>query len=199
VQRNNASGALDNVLVIALADGRVSPVLVAGSERPRQLTLGWWDRFQVADGVIATVARFVVAAAIIGCVLWAGRLVGSGTVFAINGLAHPVVVELGSSSQQIRPYGYAELAISPGDYTLRATTSDGEVIEELAVGVERPRVHYVYNIAGAAEITEWYLHDGRGLRLAPPHWQETAADYVFSTANAARAPHREDMVLIYGP
>jgi hypothetical protein len=39
----DASGALDNVLVIALADGRVGPVLVAGSERPRQLTLGWWD------------------------------------------------------------------------------------------------------------------------------------------------------------
>jgi Zn-dependent protease with chaperone function len=49
------------------------PTLVPGSQRPRQLKLGWWDRFQVADGIVATAARFIVAAAIIACVVWAGR------------------------------------------------------------------------------------------------------------------------------
>lgn len=48
-------------------------VLLPGKERPRQ-TLGWWDRFQIADGAVATAARFLVAAAIIGCVVWVGRL-----------------------------------------------------------------------------------------------------------------------------
>ena len=47
-------------------------VLLPGKERPRQ-TLGWWDRFQIADGPVATTARFLVAAAIIGCVVWVGQ------------------------------------------------------------------------------------------------------------------------------
>jgi hypothetical protein len=48
-------------------------VLLPGKERPRQ-TLGWWDRFQIADGPVATAARFLVAAVVIGCVVWVGRL-----------------------------------------------------------------------------------------------------------------------------
>lgn len=48
-------------------------VLAMAGVRPRQ-TLGWWERFQIADGPVATAARFLVAAAIIGCVVWVGRL-----------------------------------------------------------------------------------------------------------------------------
>jgi len=41
--------------------------------RPRQERLGWWDRFQVADGFIPATLRFAVAGAIVGTVLYAGR------------------------------------------------------------------------------------------------------------------------------
>lgn len=47
-------------------------LLLEGSERPRQLKLGWWDRFQTADGPVAGLVRVLVALMIIGAVIWAG-------------------------------------------------------------------------------------------------------------------------------
>jgi Zn-dependent protease with chaperone function len=47
-------------------------ILLPGHERPRQTRLGWWDRFQVADGLVPSLLRFAVAAAIVGGVLYAG-------------------------------------------------------------------------------------------------------------------------------
>ncbi|HEU4625380.1 MAG TPA: M48 family metallopeptidase [Steroidobacteraceae bacterium] len=49
-------------------------LLTPGSERPREAQLTAWDKFQLATGVLPTIARFAVAAAIIGAVL----LVASG-------------------------------------------------------------------------------------------------------------------------
>jgi hypothetical protein len=49
------------------------PTRLDGEERPRQERLGWWDRFQIADGVVPATLRFAVAGAIVGSVLWAGR------------------------------------------------------------------------------------------------------------------------------
>ncbi|MEL7075142.1 MAG: M48 family metallopeptidase [Cyanobacteria bacterium J06648_1] len=43
-------------------------VLLPGQERQRQTRLGWWDRFQIADGWIAQISRLLVAATIIGSV-----------------------------------------------------------------------------------------------------------------------------------
>ena len=44
--------------------------MVIGAERPRQ-ALGWWDRFQIADGVGPTLLRLAVAGSIVGSVIWA--------------------------------------------------------------------------------------------------------------------------------
>jgi Zn-dependent protease with chaperone function len=51
-------------------------VLVPGQERERQTRLGWWDRFQVADGFVPAVARLAVAGSMVALVLWAGRSTG---------------------------------------------------------------------------------------------------------------------------
>ncbi|QGX41734.1 M48 family metallopeptidase [Permianibacter aggregans] len=45
------------------------PRLLPGQERALQKRLGWWDRFQTADGLIPGLLRFVVAAGIIGFAL----------------------------------------------------------------------------------------------------------------------------------
>jgi hypothetical protein len=50
--------------------------LLPGKERPLQKKLDWWDRFQVADGVVATVARSAVAVGIVGSVIAIGSQVG---------------------------------------------------------------------------------------------------------------------------
>jgi Zn-dependent protease with chaperone function len=51
-------------------------VLLPGQERKRQMRLGWWDRFQTADGLIPEILRFLVASGIIIPVLWVGMTVG---------------------------------------------------------------------------------------------------------------------------
>ncbi len=52
------------------------PLLVPGSERPRQRKFDLWDRFHVADGLIFTLARLTVACGIIAVVLNVGVTVG---------------------------------------------------------------------------------------------------------------------------
>ncbi|HVY81182.1 MAG TPA: hypothetical protein VG994_09390, partial [Steroidobacteraceae bacterium] len=44
-------------------------LLTPGSERPREARLTVWDKFQLATGVLPTIARFAVAAAIIGAMV----------------------------------------------------------------------------------------------------------------------------------
>jgi hypothetical protein len=46
--------------------------LPPGAERKRQKKLDWWDRFHTADGAIATVAKVLVAATIVGSVMLLG-------------------------------------------------------------------------------------------------------------------------------
>ncbi|HVK84298.1 MAG TPA: M48 family metallopeptidase [Kofleriaceae bacterium] len=47
--------------------------LPEGSERVLQTRLGWWDRFQTADGLILGALRLVVAGAIVGAVVLGAR------------------------------------------------------------------------------------------------------------------------------
>ena len=48
------------------------PRLMLGESRPRQERLGWWDRFQVADGWLAASARSLVAGTVVGAVILVG-------------------------------------------------------------------------------------------------------------------------------
>lgn len=198
-----AAGDAAGEAVVVVADAPAPPrppasypVLIPGSERPRQLTLGWWDRFQVADGVIATAARFMVAAAIIGCVVWAGRLTGSATVFVVNGLARPVIVAIGSSSRELAPHSHAALDVTPGDYTIRATTRGGQAIEELAAEVDDAFAHYVYNIAGAAVLVELRAGYSDERYAMASHWQETRATEMFDPMRILPPRERGTMVLV---
>lgn len=52
-------------------------VLLLGQERKRQTRLGWWDRFQTADGFFPEMLRFLVAGGTIASVLWAGATMGN--------------------------------------------------------------------------------------------------------------------------
>jgi hypothetical protein len=46
---------------------------VVDQARPRQTRLGWWDRFQVADGLLPGALRFAVAGVLLAGVLLAGQ------------------------------------------------------------------------------------------------------------------------------
>jgi Zn-dependent protease with chaperone function len=51
-------------------------ILLPGQERKRQTRLGWWDRFQTADGWTAQIFRLIIAAAIIVSVPIAVAIMG---------------------------------------------------------------------------------------------------------------------------
>ena len=77
--------------------------LLPGKERPRQKRLDWWDRFQTADGIVATIARSVVALGIVGSVIAIGAHVGSSSMTIYNALAVPVRVEFGGQQVDVQP------------------------------------------------------------------------------------------------
>ena len=78
--------------------------LVPGAERERQWRLGWWDRFQTADGVLPSLARFAVAGAMVAGMIALGMSVGDSSVVVYNGLGRDVVVHVGDQTYQLSAF-----------------------------------------------------------------------------------------------
>jgi Zn-dependent protease with chaperone function len=158
-----------------------------GMERQRQTKLGWWDRFQAADGVLATVARLLVAAVIVGAVVAVGSRFGENIVAIHNGLARPVVVSIGARQATVAPLSHSIVQLPDrSSYRIEAHTADGELIEsfdgEVATGTSR----LVYNVASASPLVQWTAVYGGGggdsmRSLGTPRWSASRADYVFET------------------
>jgi hypothetical protein len=171
--------------------------LLPGKERPRQKKLDWWDRFQVADGVIATVARSAVAVGIVGSVIAVGGAVGSATVTIYNGLGTQVSVSIAEQEYALAPHGHREVTIpSNGNLQVRTLSRAKQVIEEFEESLGGANANYVYNVASAAPLVEWTAvytpeggaapnndpnnHDGPKERtLGTPRWLTTDVDYLF--------------------
>jgi Zn-dependent protease with chaperone function len=161
------------------------PLLPPGAERKRQKKLDWWDKFHVADGVAATVARLAVACGIVVGVMTVGGSAGLATVNIHNGLARPVSVTIGEASAQVGPFSTAKLDLErDAHYTVRTATLDDRLIETFDVDTERSGPHYVYNIASAAPLVEWTAVYGdvagsEPRRLGAERWLKSDADYIF--------------------
>ena len=164
---------------------RTYALLVPGRERPRQTKLGWWDRFQVADGFFPAAARFAVAGVIVGGVVLAGRaLGGDATVYIYNGLARPVAVEIGGERTTVPGRSMATLEVAPGSHRVRARTAEGEVIESFTADAGEDYGKYAYNVAGAALLVEVAFRRDGGLpdqpRIPNARWHEVHADRVYA-------------------
>ena len=170
-------------------------LLMAGAERERQTRLGWWARFQRADGVLPGGARLLVAGAIVAAVLGASSFnEGHGTsVFGsdpalqvYNGLGIPVTVDIDGHSISVGPGQAAPLALPEfGKHHVQTRAVDGRLIETFDA-VARKDGHPVYNVAGAAPLMEWSATYGsveeRPERmLGAQRWLDSAADHVFTT------------------
>src|SRR5262245_32741727 len=132
------------------------PVLVPGSERPRKTKLDLWDRFHVADGLVATLARLTVACGIIAAVLSVGTVVGTTLVNIYNGLGRTVTVSIGESSVQVPPFSHTTLEIgNDEDYPVKTVTDRGEVIEQFDASIPVGSDESIYNVAGASMLVEW--------------------------------------------
>jgi Zn-dependent protease with chaperone function len=160
------------------------PTLARGQERDRQKRLGWWDRFQTADGFFPSAARFLVAGAILGGVLAFGGNIGHPTLTVLNGLGLPVVVEVQGQKLTLEPMAHRRVTLQQAKQTdVSARSSGGETIESFQASLEGSQ-HYVYNVAGATALIEWTAVYGNvsqvpERQLGAQRWFASSADYLF--------------------
>lgn len=170
------------------------PVLLAGAERKRQTRLGWWARFQRADGILPGTARLVAAGAIVAAVLGAGTFsAGHGTsafgtepaLTVHNGLGIPVTVTVDGRSATVPPASTRPLALPVfGKHHVEARNAAGVIIDNFDAEA-RPGQHPVYNVAGAAPMVEASHTYGKVAPVADrvlgtPRWFTSNADHMFS-------------------
>jgi len=163
------------------------PVLLPGKERKRQKKLGWWDRFQIADGVPATLARLLVALTIVAVVLGAGSLSKVGTPITVyNGLGTLVTVSIGERQYSLMPFSSMTLHVELSDApTVSARNGAGELIEEFRPQLGSYGAHQVYNVAGASPLVRWTASYGSAREEEPsylgaPRWSQVNVDHYFS-------------------
>jgi len=160
------------------------PVLLPGQERKLQTKLGWWDRFQTADGWAAGAARASAAAAIVVGVLVFGMLTGTATVSLYNGLATPVQVTIDGKTVALAPLESATLDVDPGTaHKVVTHTVDGQLIESFDSERMTGRSHFTYNVAGATPMVQWSAVYGGATadperQLGAQRWAATNADIV---------------------
>jgi hypothetical protein len=161
-------------------------VLLEGQERERATTLNLWQRFQIADGAVPTVARVLAAATIVAAVLGFGGNVGIASVTVYNGLSTPVVVRVGAQEVTVGPYASETRDIDASiAYRVEARTRKGDVIEAFTPELAGSFAHFVYNVAGAAPLVEWTAVYGNvppepERYLGAPRWSRTSADVLFA-------------------
>jgi Zn-dependent protease with chaperone function len=163
--------------------------LVTGAERKRQTQLGWWARFQTADGMVPAGARLLAAGGIVAAVLGLGGTVGSSSVTVYNGLARPVQVKIGTAGVlKLAPFGTARHDIAAGQpVKVETRTLQGQLIESFDADVQGSFGQFVYNVAGAAPLVEWTAAYGNAAAppervLGAPRWLANSADVLFAEA-----------------
>lgn len=164
------------------------PLLVVGAERPRQHRLGWWDRFQLAQGWAAGTARFGVAAAVLAPAAFVLPEMAGAEIVVHNGLAIHVKVTIGEEEVNVSPGAQARLKVSPADeLPVRAETADGALVESFVGRAPRGGRTWVYNVAGADALVKTFVSYGNleapsaeGVGCA--RWSESAEDHAFEDA-----------------
>jgi tetratricopeptide (TPR) repeat protein len=186
--------------------------LLPGRERKRQKRLDWWDRFQTADGVVATIARSAVALGIVGSVIAIGANVGSSSMTIYNALYLPVIVEVGDQHFEASSNRAKTVTVpASGQITVRTFTKSHDLIEEFSQDLSGANAQYVYNVARATPLYEWtavYTPEGAGntnfgntateRQLGTIRWSTTSVDHVFEvpperiqTSNNSGATYRK--------
>lgn len=162
------------------------PVLLPGHERPRRTKLGWWARFQRADGLLPGAARLVVAGGIVALVLGVGSVSSRATLTIYNGLGHQVEVHVDGAQIRLAPFDYGHIdVVSQRRLAVETRTAQGELIEAFDSEALDTGAEGVYNIAAATPLVEWTMTYGNGAarpdrRLNAPRWLATHADVLFT-------------------
>lgn len=170
--------------------------LLVGQERPKQTKLGWWDRFQTADGWIPGFARFGTAGALVGFVVWLGLSIGGTDVMIVNGLSVPVIVSVDSTEVRVGARSTQSVSIEEGTTLVRAKTVSGKLVESFSVETESNFNRYVYNVASATSMMTWDPATDRESMLGAPRWRETEAVRALTPHGPVSASEDEGQILI---
>lgn len=162
----------------------VYTTLIPGEERARP-KLGWWDRFQIADGVGHGALRLGASAMILAPAAWVTWGLGSAHVSVYNGLGVAVDVHLGDTRARVSPGGHARVSV-PSDTPMTIRTKlveGGTVVEEFTANADTPAADYVYNVAGAEAFAETWIAYGNistpePRKLGASRWFLADEDYV---------------------
>jgi Zn-dependent protease with chaperone function len=175
----------------AAPEPSVTPVsyatLLSGQERKRQEKLGPWDSFMTADGMIASIARLLVAGGIVGAVLgFSGMAATMSTVSIYNGLNRNVNVRVGTQDVNVPAFNAREIEIELTEHsTVVAKTTDNQAIENFTPELQGHSQHYIYNVAGASPLVEWAAVYGSDAKQEPrfigaARWSTSDVDVFFS-------------------
>lgn len=162
------------------------PLLIPGTERPKQAQLDWWTRFQTASGVAPTLARVLVVVSIIGAAIWFGTSIGTSSIVIYNGLGRLVTVEVGKQAVNVRPYSAAQVDVGLSDrFHVRTITPNGHLVEEFDAKLPGGSSHIVYNVGAAGVLVAWTAAYGNASAPPPnvigaPRWSESYAEVMFA-------------------
>ncbi|MBB3181972.1 M48 family metallopeptidase [Variovorax sp. Sphag1AA] len=157
--------------------------LIAGQERPRQMRLDAWSRFQTADGWWAGGARLLVAGGIVtGLMGLSNSSLGNATVLAYNGLDRNVKIQIGGQDVLLAPGAKRGFNLEADKAVeVRAYTTEGQEIESFSANPEFIGANYLYNVAGASPFVSWTAVYGGAVAaperpLGAPRWSVQQAD-----------------------
>lgn len=191
VEAKVAAAVRDGVEVEDAPDAAEVPsqyaTCVVGKERERQKKLGWWDRFQTADGVVPGTVRVMVATGVLLPALFVGGHIGSSTLHVVNGLNVPVKIVIEEKAHVVPALSTDSWELEPsGDVQVKTTTLDGTLVEEFEVAVGGGFSHSLYNVASATALVEWTAVYGAGgnselpdVPMGAPRWSDAPQDAIF--------------------
>jgi len=161
--------------------------LVIGQERERQKKLGWWDRFQLADGFVPGAARFAVAAGLLVPAMLFSGTAGDATVTVYNGLGIPVEVSIDGEHARVEAHGWTRMDVATNaNAEVVARTESGREIERFHADTDDAWVDYVYNVASASPLVEWTATYGNAAErperpLGTVRWHRASATHASSS------------------
>jgi Zn-dependent protease with chaperone function len=172
-------------------------VRLRGQARPRYRKRDVWDQFRVGDGIGPGFARFAVALSIVGTVVFYSGAVGTTTAKIHNGLDRAVVVHALEEQVEVAPFGAAEIDLPEvASFELRTELVDGREVERFEVQLGDRAGDYVYNVASASALVQWWAVYGPGRKPDPrpmgaPRWTTATFDYAFEEPPATLETHGE--------
>ncbi len=159
-------------------------VMMPGDERKTNMKLNLWDKFIAADGMVASLTKFAVAASIVGGTVYMAGTTGQQQLSIYNGLSAPMTVNLNGDKLNVGPHSSRTVSLdySKG-YEITTQAANGEVVETFQPSVRSTASHYVYNIARAAAMYKYTVYYGGIPRnndqmLGNGRWMQANADYI---------------------